>query len=220
MRVYHFIAEKWAKEALKQKRLKVSNINTLNDPFEFHVGFSKPNRKIINTFRVWKKEISKEFGILCFSKNWHNPLLWSHYAEKHTGFALGFEIQEDKATKITYSKSRPLFKWDGMPRDPIPRQNFLDKLIKTKFVSWKYEEEYRLVYKLNTLDYEDGFYFQEFDTNLVLKEVIAGCNSKMSDKEFLNLLDGYTRITAIKSRMALKKFSIVRNREKVWNINN
>ncbi len=220
MRAYHFIAEKWAKEALKKKRLKVSNINTLNDPFELHVGFSKPNSLLRNTFRDWKEEISKEFGILCFSKNWHNPLLWSHYAEKHTGCALGFEIQDDKATKIIYSKNRPLFKWTEMPSDPILRQNFLDKLFKTKFVSWKYEEEYRLVYKLNTLDYEGGFYFQEFDNNLVLKEVITGCNSQMSDEEFLSLMDGYTKITAIKSRMDVKKYSIVRDIEKVWNINN
>ena len=68
MRVYHFIAEKWAKEALKTKRLKVSNINTLNDPFELHAGFSKPNNLLRDTFRDFKEEISKEIGILCFSK--------------------------------------------------------------------------------------------------------------------------------------------------------
>ena len=209
MRVYHFIAEKWAKEELKEKRLKVSIINTLNDPFELHAGFSNPNSLLRNTFRVWKEEISKEVGILCFSKNWNNPLLWSHYAEKHTGCALGFEIPDDKAIEIVYSENRPLFKWTEMPNDPLLRQDFLDELQKTKFISWKYEEEFRLVYKLNTLDNEGGFYFQEFDNNLVLKEVITGCNSQMNDEELTDLIDGYPEISAIKSRMDLQKYSIV-----------
>ncbi len=195
--------------SVKKKRLKVSNINTLNDPFELHAGFSKPNNLLRDTFREFKEEISKEIGILCFSKNWHNPLLWSHYAEKHTGCALGFEIPDDKAIQIIYSKNRPLFKWAKMPIDPKQRQTFLDRLSKTKFISWKYEEEYRLVYELSTLKCEGGFYFQEFDNNLILKEVITGCNSQMSDKEFLCLLDGYPNIRAIKSQMDLKKYSIV-----------
>ena len=52
-------------------------------------------------------------------------------------------------------KNRTLFKWNEMPNDPLLRQDFLAELIKTKFRSWKYEEAFRLVYKLNTLDYEE-----------------------------------------------------------------
>ncbi len=209
MRVYHFISKKYAKEALNKKRLKVSIINTLNDPFEFHAGFSNPNSLLRDTFLVWKEEISKEVGILCFSKNWHNPLLWSHYAEKHTGCALGFDIPDDKAIEIVYSENRPLFKWTEMPTDPLPRRNFIAELHKTKFISWKYEEEFRLVYKLNTLEYESGLYFQEFDDNLVLKEIITGCNYQMNDEELAGLISEYPKINAIRSRMDLKKYSIV-----------
>ena len=219
MRLYHFISEKYAKEALRKKRLKVSIINELNDPFEFQAGFSNPTRQIRSTFIDFKAKISKKYGILCFSQKWNNPLLWSHYTEKHTGCALGFDILDNKATEVKYSKDRPLFTWDKIPQDSRLTQNYFHKLIKTKFSSWKYEEEFRLFSEFNTLNLENGLYFQEFDDNLILKEVIAGCKSKMSDKEFLGLLEGYTNITAIKSRMAFKSFKIVRDRKKVWDIN-
>ena len=35
MRVYHFINKQYGLEAVREKRLKVSRINNLNDPFEF-----------------------------------------------------------------------------------------------------------------------------------------------------------------------------------------
>lgn len=215
MRLYHFLSEKYAKKALINKRLKVSIINELNDPFEFHAGFSSANRQIRKIFAKFKAVISREFGILCFSRNWSNPLLWSHYTERHTGFALGFDIPDNKTIEVKYSKERPLFKWDKIPDSRI-RQDYLLKLIKTKFISWKYEEEFRLFYRLSDLKKENALYFQEFDDNLILKEVIAGCKSQTSDEDFLKLLEGYSDITAMKSRMAFKSYKIVRNKEKIW----
>lgn len=216
MRLYHFLSEKYAKEALRKKRIKVSLINKLNDPFEFHAGFSNQSRQIRNTFAKFKAKISKEYGILCFSRKWHNPLLWSHYAEKHEGCALGFDISDDKTTKVDYLNDRPLFTWDEVPKDNRVVENYFNKLIRTKFISWKYEEEYRLFYDLKTLHFENGMYFQEFDKDLILKEVIIGCKNTMSGYEFLPLLKGYDDITVIKSRMAFRSFKIVRDRQRVW----
>ena len=218
MRLYHFLSEKYAIDALRKKRLKVSIISKLSDPFEFHAGFSNSNPQIRKTFVNFKAVISKEFGILCFSQRWNNPLLWSHYSEKHTGCALGFDIPDNKATEVKYSKDRPLFTWDKIPQDSRLTQNYFHELIKTKFLSWQYEEEFRSFYKLRTLDFDNGLYFQTFDNNLILKEVIVGCNSKLSDKEFLGLFKGYRNITAIRSRMAFKSFKIVRNLKKIWKI--
>ncbi len=45
MRLYHFFSEKYALEALRNKRIKVSIINELNDPFEFLPRFSNSNRE-------------------------------------------------------------------------------------------------------------------------------------------------------------------------------
>ncbi len=214
MRLYHFLSKKYALEALKNKRIKVSIIDKLNDPFEFYPGFSNSNQEAKNIFTEWKSRISKKYGILCFSENWHNPLLWSHYAEKHIGFALGFELPDNAAIKVEYTEDRPLFPFDKLPQDDKQIESFFDKLIRTKFSSWDYEEEVRFSYFLSELNLENGLYFNNFDNNLILKEVIAGCNCVFNE-ELPSLLGGFKDITVIKSRMDLKKFRIVQEFKKI-----
>jgi len=53
---------------------------------------------------------------------------------------------------------------------------------------------------------------------MILKEVIAGCNSNLSDNELLDLVKDSENVTVIKSRMAFKSFRIVRNQQKIWRI--
>ena len=218
MRLYHFLSAKNAFDDLKNKRVKISIIKDLNDPFEFQAGFVKPNRTLRAQLAQFKTNISKEFGIFCCSKNWHNPLLWSHYASKHTGIALGFDMPNRNAIKVTYSKDRPLFTSDSLSKDS-DNTEYLEKLSKTKLSSWSYEEEVRFIYPLNTLQFDNGHYFNNFDDKMILKEVIIGCNSDISKKEILTILKGYKNIKLIWSRMAYKSFRIVRNQQKVFNLN-
>lgn len=217
MKLYYFTSEKYGIDNLKEKRIKVSIIAELNDPFEFQAGFLKPNKLLRKQFTEFKKKISKEFGLICLSKTWHEPVLWSHYADKHRGMVLGFDLKEDKAINVVYRKNRPLFTSEKIDSNSS-YVDYLEKLMKTKSVSWSYEEEVRFYFSLNELIFENGLYFNSFDENMILKEVILGCNSKLSDKEFLGLLKDFKNITAIKSRMAFKSFRIVRNRQKVWSI--
>ena len=214
MRLYHFLSQEYALEALNKKRLKVSIIDKLNDPFEFHAGFLNPNSEIEDIFTRWKAKISKKYGILCFSKRWHNPLLWSHYAEKHTGFALGFDLPDNAAIEVNYAESRPLLPWDELSQDDSPIEEYFNKLIRTKFTSWNYEEEVRFSYILDTLDLENGLYFNNFDNNLILKEVVAGCKSKPNE-ELKSLLSVFKNITLIKSKIDLKKYQIVQEFKKI-----
>jgi len=218
MRLYHFLSAENALDDLKNKRVKISIIERLNDPFEFQAGFVKPNRTLRAQFSQFKTNISKEFGIFCCSKNWHNPLLWSHYASKHTGIALGFDMPESKAIKVTYSKDRPLFTLDSLSKES-DNTEYLEKLSKTKLSSWSYEEEVRFIYPLNTLQFDNEHYFNNFDDEMILKEVIIGCNSDITKNEILTVLKGYKNIKLIWSRMAYKSFRIVRNQQKVFNLN-
>jgi hypothetical protein len=217
MRLYHFLSHEYAIKDLEKKRVKISRIDKLNDPFELQAGFTKPNKKIRAQFSQWKSIISKEVGIFCCSKDWRNPLLWSHYADKHTGIALGFDMPERKAIEVKYSKERPLFTSASSPNKPNNTE-YLEKLSRTKFISWAYEEEVRFVYPLNSLIYECGNYFNPFDNQMILKEVIVGCNSSATNNEILTALKGFTNITLIWSRMAYKSFRIVKNLQKVYRI--
>jgi len=217
MRLYHFLSQQNAIDDLEKKRIKISIIDKLNDPFELQAGFVKPNKKIRAQFSQFKSDISKEVGIFCCSKDWRNPLLWSHYANKHTGIALGFEMPARAAIELKYSEERPLFTSSSLSKKSN-NTKYLEKLSRIKYISWAYEEEVRFVYQLNSLVYDDGNYFNSFDDEMILKEVIIGCNSKVTNREIMKPLQGFSGITLIWSRMAYKSFRIVKNNQKIFKI--
>ena len=217
MRLYHFVSPEHGLDDLKKKRVKISLINKLNDPFELQAGFTKPNEEIRNDFSKFKSKVSKDVGIFCCSKRWHNPLLWSHYAARHTGIALGLEMPDKKAIEVKYSKDRPLYTSESLSRQS-GNTNYLKKLSRTKFKSWKYEEEVRFVYQLDSLIFESGNYFNYFDDEMILKEVIIGCQATINESHILKVLNGFENITLLWSRMAYKNFRIVKNLQKIYKI--
>jgi len=170
---YHFLSTDSAIKDLTHGRIKVGTLGALNDPFEFmpyrRYGYKErqPYNKIFNT-------ISKKWGILCFSQIWTEQLLWAHYAEKHKGIALGFEIPESNLLKVDYvsSEIRTKFELSGNPIED--ERKFLD-LAKIKFQEWKYEKEYRLLVELAECKNENGMFFITFSDTLKLKEIVLGC---------------------------------------------
>lgn len=103
--VYHYISARYGLEGIQKRRLKISRIMELNDPFEF-LGVNLKDRKFRKLISETKQELSKSKGLLCFSKTWRNPVLWGHYADKHKGLCLGFEIASNLLGKVEYIDSR------------------------------------------------------------------------------------------------------------------
>lgn len=184
---YHFLSVDNAIKDLEQGRIKVSTLDTLNDPFEF-MPYRRYRFKERQPYNKVFREISKKWGVLCFSQTWTEQLLWAHYADKHKGIALGFEIPEDNLLKVDYvsSEIRTRFKLTGNVKEDEHR--FLG-LAKVKFQEWKYEKEYRLLVDLNNCRKEDGLYFLPFGNALKLKEIVLGCrfNHKAMKEKILEL---------------------------------
>lgn len=148
MIVYHFTPSEFALKALRDRRLKIARINELSDPFQFYAAvFSGSDTQ--SKLETLKNQMNERFGIVCFSKNYQDPVLWSHYADSHRGVALVFEIPDAKAIAINYQPER--FHWDVDA--VIQRSGFaesdLSQLISTKFSSWGYENEIRMMCGLN-----------------------------------------------------------------------
>lgn len=185
--------------------MKISKLDELNDPFEF-LSVRGEEQSIRQQFRKMKTTISKTKGIISFSKNWRNPLLWGHYADNHKGVCLGMEIPDQLLNKIIYASSRLEI------RHPID-ECWMEKMINTKFRHWRYENEHRIFAELRTPDH-DGIYYAEFSENLILKEVIFGCRSTLNlDQVRKDLLPNTNaEITFRKVRPAFKTFRIVTDR--------
>jgi len=203
MRVYHFLNKEYGLKDLAERRLKISRITELNDPFEF-LGADLSDREFRKAMLATKKELSKTKGILCFSKTWRNPVLWSHYADGHKGICLGFDIPDHFLIRVHYVKERLRV------RGEITEEIML-KFLTTKFEHWSYEEEYRLFLSLE--EEEDGLFYANFSDNLKLEQVIVGANSTITPSElFKAITDIIRELQVFKARPAFRKFEIVRNR--------
>jgi hypothetical protein len=104
-RVYYLTTADHAVSNIVFRRIKIARFSEVNDPFELlaPMGIEKTVRELL---RQHKREIDKTRGLLCFSGDWTNPLLWSHYAARHTGVTLGFDLDESLAIDVEYEAAR------------------------------------------------------------------------------------------------------------------
>lgn len=210
MRLYYFTKAEHALSNIEKRRIKISRLDQLNDPFEWMAPYL-PLKGDRLALRRTKQEMSKNSGLICFSKDWTDPVQWSHYADHHKGMCLGFDIDDQWPTEVTYQKERKKieslakFKAEGKMTEKWLKED----VICSKFENWHYEQEWRTFIQLDHSTVESGLYFLNFSKELILKEVIVGHNSAVKRKELdavLGDLKPYVR--AFKARLAFQKFSV------------
>jgi hypothetical protein len=216
MRLYHFLSAQYALDDIKRNRIKISLMPDLNDPFEhWTIPLRTPEER-----KLWKltvDKIGKTFGVICLSEKWHNPLLWSHYADKHQGICLGFDVVGAK--DITYRKSKLPYRLDFTKPSAGLSDEKMDKILYTKFQDWQYEEEWRVGTGLTSpepsLDNPNkSLYFLDFSSQFQLREVIVGMRSNVTKAQIKAALrDGrHDNVKIIKARLAFNTFRVIRNR--------
>ncbi len=212
MRVYYLTGSQFAISNIALRRIKVSRFSDLNDPFEL-LAVDLSDKVHRAAFRKTKSELNQNRGLVCFSKSWRNPLVWGHYAEKHTGICLGFDVPDDMVAPVIYADRPSKIKIDAQSNEPILTEQFMNKLLCTKFSDWKYEDEVRVFVKLDDAEQESGNYFYSFSDALVLCEVILGPRCGIPIEGLKKLVTGFERpIRVIKSRIAFKRFNVVENK--------
>jgi hypothetical protein len=216
MRVYKFLNAKYGLEALDKRRLKIARINELNDPFEL-LGINLSNRKLRSAFMEMKNALNENRGLLCFSKRWSNPVLWSHYSDCHRGLCLGFDVPDHLLMHVTYTRTRAtsdkLFSND---KSVIDRE--MTRVLSTKFTHWRYENEVRWFVGLKDKDLDSGHYFYAFSDDMKIQQVLVGAEASVSRHDVEKALgDENAHVERIKTRAAFQAFNVVRNRNKsLW----
>jgi hypothetical protein len=209
MRAYHFMASHYALSSISLRRSRLSRYGDLNDPFELFAADVGP-RNLRPAVRAMKKHFNQTQGILCFSRKWDNPVLWSHYADKHRGIALGFDIDDRFVVEIDYSDERlPMEFVDDDPAKGVT-EAYVNKLVRTKYKHWIYEDEVRLVFGLDESTRESGSYFVPFDDKVALREVMLGPLCEIPIEMVQALVKGlYTDVVVRKARLAFTKFAVI-----------
>jgi hypothetical protein len=202
-RLYSLTSFEYGLDNIVFSHMKLSRFSDLNDPYEM---FSTSNQGDVDrkASQKYKDDFNDRSGILCFSSDWKDPVLWSHYASKHQGLALGFDVKTDIVTDIEYTTKRIGLKKglsDG-EKDQI--------LLKTKFESWSYEREKRVLVPLEAAMKKGNMYFVDFDEEIVLKEVIFGALCNKDHKIMRKIVDSiYDDVSVFKARLADRSFNVI-----------
>lgn len=209
MKAYHFITEKYALDVISDQRLKVSLLNDLNDPFELN-AVDLPDRESRKKSYEFKQFMAERYGILCFSRVWKNPLLWSHYANRHKGVALEFEIRDNIAHPIKYRKERYVL---NSGKSYTVQKKFDRKDIEgvwlTKYSQWNYEKEIRVIVEKSECVKNDGKYFFNLNPEVQLRGLILGPLCEITTKMIEQQLPPKKTLSVMKSRLAFRSFNIV-----------
>ena len=211
MRAYHFLPEKWGIAAIRHRRLKVATINELNDPFEF-LAAQQVSIEDKHVYEQLKSDLAATIGLVCFSRGWSNPVQWGQYAEKHSGLCLGFDILDEWAKPITYVSKRLNFDPEPIPA-PSADGTEGYKLLTTKFRHWRYEDEVRLVLRLQHVTSHGKLYFMQFCPALILREVVVGARSALTEDQLRKKLrTADQEVTITQARLSTRTFKVLARR--------
>jgi len=178
----------------KNPILRVTKLSELNDPFEGNLTLEQIKKKnkilnkyydineidnefeynVQNDFELSYDEINHEYGIIAFSEDPLNILMWSHYAKQHKGIVVQIEIDNNFLLnsfnkkenifigfsnipeKVKYSMQREafLFPEEILPNNKyeFPHKNFYKAVFLNKSNDWLYEKEYRSILELINAD--------------------------------------------------------------------
>jgi hypothetical protein len=210
MRAYKFLNQQYGVKSLFERRLRRTRINELNDPFELR-PYDLTDPDVRKVFLATRDDIAQSVGLLCFSADWCDPLIWAHYSDKHKGLCLGFEIpsevEEAQIGKVDYISAPLPFPADFRLLGTQQQLAMVKKMILTKYRNWEYEHEIR-----TWTDLEEEFF--NFCEVLQLVEVIIGAGSTLPAGEITRALGSMAdHVTVKKARASHNKFEMVEDEE-------
>jgi hypothetical protein len=213
--LYRYFTADAATKTIESRKLRVGRIKEMNDLFEWRPGITglvdsekaaKTREQCINGLI---NQQQPETGFISFSQVAEEPLMWAHYAEKHTGVCLEFEPKVFQHTVIIdYESPRPLFDANRLG-DENYMLRFLKLLYSRKSPHWAYEKEVRAHFTLKQCDAANGSYFVDMPQGM-LRKVILGYNCKLEEDYVRKILQqsGF-EATVTRARLCHEEYKVL-----------
>lgn len=212
--LYKYMTADHAKTSITKKRVKLSLLHDLNDPYEMVPclvdALGAPLYAAEKVRSAVYDSIKNKHAIICMSTAIDQPLLWSHYADKHRGIVMAFNFpQNNSLIEVTYGLDRVIIK-SGIDSEPGPvLSDKLQQLLAHKYEDWAYEKEYRFIVSVSPASMDDGHYWKELTTEY-FSGVILGCLCADQEDDIQSLLatNGFPNALVSRVRMDDKQFKM------------
>jgi len=160
------------------------------------------------------RSLLSDTRILCVSERNDSVLMWSHYAENHTGVVIKFLALEKidspliLAQPVRYSREMPQLSYGFLMDSKLGSKAIVDTLILSKSDDWAYEKEWRVWRTWS--DKAREYYLLSYDPEEV-GEVYLGC--KMADSQRAKILEitrrKYPKAVVFQAQKHKKKYELV-----------
>lgn len=160
---------------------------------------------LMNSYGI-ANNIEKTIGVTCFSENYNNTLMWSHYADSHKGLVLEFKKDikgtlSQKMLPVNYFENYPIINVSDYKEEQMISVVF--QVICAKGIDWEYENEWRAITA-------NGSGLENFDKS-ELSGVIFGLNTEENDKkEIFDLIQSsdYSNVSFKEAEFESRKFKV------------
>lgn len=173
--------------ALKSSRLGFRTPDKFNDPFELsYLDNAEGTQSKLTHMQTCLKNLRESVVVLSLTRTPLNPLMWAHYAEEHTGFVIGYQVDVPflksrnynlipvDAGDVMYTNTKTLHTltpeikelldnleftamFPGDYREAFPElESLARKVFLVKHACWVYEEEVRVVKQTINFSGESG----------------------------------------------------------------
>lgn len=211
MRLYYFTSQSHGLASIRDQRLKISRFKELNDPFDF-IGIATKSPAERQAVKKIRDRVGSKGGVICMSKNWSEPLLWGHYADKHKGICLSFQVDEKLWEEVKYVDERPSLEHYGVSDIDSLTSAHLKEISLTKFTKWSYEKEWRRFVTLGQSDFVDTNHFLSFGPRMELEGVMFGERSTVTKEQIKGIAHSFPKIKMGFARAAFSDFKVVPSR--------
>jgi len=199
------------KEQIAETIINIHNVShSKNDNIDRIVAtyMDKPEEFANLMQKQLANRIVSDIGVLSLSADPKNILMWSHYASNHEGLVLEFNISQNSPCFINVPDTPPIL---ALPVEYKTRYQLLnygnaediERLLLTKYIDWKYEQEYRVI----DIHYQGEKEFKKLD----LTGIIFGL--KASESDIRNLIHlckkyGYKHVQYKRAKKIPGNFSL------------
>ena len=129
----------------------VKSVQSRFDAHSIVVGSIMIPKTVRERVAQFQRDLAEEYPMLTLTRKRNNLLMWSHYADSHRGFVIGFDsdnpfFHREKPRPMTpldevrYSNKRPVMP----PFEEITPENAHELVFLTKSEHWACEEELRM----------------------------------------------------------------------------
>ncbi len=170
---------------------------------------------ISDTFETQLKSIASKIIVTCFSKNYNEILMWSHYADGHKGVCFEFEFENTQDFfEVTYNKKRKKLNLKEllyrifymMNQNEQTSGEALIKLLSfpyiVKYKDWNYEEEVRCIKPLSEglEELSKGKYLCSIEGKI--NKIFLGCNISKENEDKIRSFCKEKGIEVIKTKIS------------------